>query len=80
MVGGFSGFSLDYGTSHYAVVSKTLQSMNTDLYSRLPMSQIYRLPEQIALTIIQAQWLSCGSIRASAAVWSLPFSKENRRD
>jgi hypothetical protein len=29
MVGGVSCFSLGYGTSRYAVVSETLQSMNS---------------------------------------------------
>ena len=51
MVGGLFRLTPEPGTARCTEASGALQGVNSRLRSRVPLSQIYRLPGQMALTI-----------------------------
>ena len=80
MVGGLFRLTPEPGTARCTEASGALQGVNSRLRSRVPLSQIYRLPGQMALTIGSVLWKSCDCVFSDPVVWSVQFSRNAREE
>ena len=80
MVGGLFCLTPDPGNERCPAASEALHGMNSRLRSRLPLSRIYWLPGQMALTIGSVLWKSCDCVFSDPVVWSVQFSRNAREE